>query len=86
MGPDCIIYHANHKFSDIKTPMCFQGHEHPKQTVIGDDVWIGGRVIITPGKKIGKGVIIAAGSIVTKDLEDYGIYGGNPAKLIRYRK
>lgn len=86
MGPDCIIYASNHKFSDINTPMNQQGNTPALQTIIGDDVWIGGRVIILPGKKIGNGVIISAGSVVTKDLEDYGIYGGNPAKLIKSRK
>ena len=85
MAPDCIIYSSNHNFKDITTPMNQQGHGPIKQTVIGNDVWIGGRVIILPGKKIGNGVIISAGSIVTKDLEDYGIYGGNPARLISSR-
>ncbi len=86
MAPDCIIYASNHRFEDTSIPMNQQGHVKALQTVIGNDVWIGGRVIILPGKKIGNGVIIAAGSVVTKDLEDFGIYGGNPAKLIKYRK
>ncbi|UJH67021.1 acyltransferase [Muricauda sp. SCSIO 65647] len=86
MAPDCIIYASNHNFSDLDRPMRVQGHTPPLQTIIDDDVWIGGRVIILPGKKIGKGVIIAAGSVVTKNLEPYGIYGGNPAKLIKSRK
>nr|WP_282133256.1 DapH/DapD/GlmU-related protein [Cellulophaga baltica] len=86
MGPDCIIYASNHNFSRVDIPMIQQGHSKSKTTIIGDDVWIGGRVIIMPGKKIGNGVIVAAGSIVTKDLEDFGIYGGNPAKLIKKRK
>jgi maltose O-acetyltransferase len=85
MGPDCIIYAANHKFSDITIPMNEQGHSPVLETVIGNDVWIGGRVIMLPGKIIGNGVIIGAGSIVTKNLDDYGIYGGNPAKLIKKR-
>jgi len=86
MGPDCIIYAANHKFSDVNIPMNKQGHSPNQLTTIGNDVWIGGRVIILPGKSIGDGVIIGAGSIVTKDLDSYGIYGGNPAKLIKKRK
>lgn len=86
MGPDCIIYAANHKFDRLDIPMNKQGHQERKRTIIGNDVWIGGRVIILPGKKIGDGVVIGAGSVVTKDLDDFGIYGGNPAKLINYRK
>lgn len=53
--------------------------------VIGDDVWIGLNAIICSGVTIGKGAVIAAGSVVTKTVEPYAIVGGNPAKLIRYR-
>lgn len=52
---------------------------------IGNDVWIGANVVILPGVKIGDGAIVAAGAIVTKDVEPYAIVGGVPAKLIRYR-
>lgn len=52
---------------------------------IGNDVWIGNNVMITDGVKIGDGAVIAAGSIVTKNIPSYAIYGGIPAKLIRYR-
>lgn len=86
MGPDCIIYEANHNFDRTDLPMNHQGHSPSQKTVIGDDVWIGGRVIFLPGKTIGNGVIIGAGSVITKDLHDFGIYGGNPARLIKSRK
>lgn len=52
---------------------------------IEDDVWIGYRATILSGVKIGKGAIVGAGAVVTKDLEPYGIYVGVPAKLIKYR-
>ena len=52
---------------------------------IEDDVWIGANAIILRGVKIGKGSVIAAGSVVTKDVERYCIYGGVPAKKIRQR-
>ena len=52
---------------------------------IGNDVWIGMNALIMPGLKIGNGVTIAANSVVTKDIEDYAIVGGSPAKLIRYK-
>ena len=54
-------------------------------TIIGNDVWIGLGAIIKRGVKIGNGAIIAAGSIVVKDVPDYAIVGGNPAKIIKYR-
>ena len=53
---------------------------------IGNDVWIGQRVIILPGVKVGSHSIIGAGSVVTKDIVDFSIVAGNPAKLIRIRK
>jgi acetyltransferase-like isoleucine patch superfamily enzyme len=53
--------------------------------IIEDDVWVGYGAIILSGVKIGKGSIIAAGSVVTKDIEPYSIVGGNPAKFIKYR-
>ncbi len=53
--------------------------------IIEDEVWIGFGATILSGVKIGKGAIIAAGSIVTKDVPPYAIMGGNPAKLIKYR-
>ena len=56
-----------------------------KKTTIGNDVWIGQRAMVMPGVKIGTGSIIAAGSVVTKDVEPYSIVGGNPARHIRYR-
>ncbi len=89
MGPDlyCITY--SHEFKDVSMPMCFQGREEkPKNShiVIGDDVWIGAKAIITKRKRIGDGAIIAAGAVVTKDVPAYAIVGGNPAALIRMRK
>jgi acetyltransferase-like isoleucine patch superfamily enzyme len=53
--------------------------------VIADDVWIGMNVIICSGVRIGQGAIIAAGAVVTKDVPDYAIVGGNPARVIRFR-
>ena len=56
-----------------------------RPVTIGNDVWIGAEVIILPGVSIGNGAIIAAGAVVNKDVEDYAIVGGVPAKLIKYR-
>lgn len=56
-----------------------------KDTVIGNDVWIGYNSILMPGVTIGSGAIIASGSVVTRDVAPYTIVGGNPAQLIRKR-
>ncbi|AFY95598.1 CatB-related O-acetyltransferase [Chamaesiphon minutus] len=59
--------------------------EERKEIIIGNDVWIGSRVFIRDGVKIGNGAIVGAGSVVVKDVPDYAIVGGVPAKAIRYR-
>ena len=85
MGPEVVILTQNHKFSDLNIPMWKQGYEDIRPVIIGDDVWIGTRVIILPGVTIGKGVIIGAGAVVTKNVPDYAIVVGNPARIIKYR-
>lgn len=86
MGPECLIYTQNHVFESREIPMCQQGVTAPRPVEIGNDVWIGVRVIILPGVHVGDGAIIGAGSVVTRDVEPYSIVGGNPAKLIRKRR
>ena len=86
MGTNCIIYTRNHAFSRTDIPMWKQGFSEAKPVVIGDDVWIGGRVTILPGVHVGDGAILGAGAVVTKDVPPYAIVGGNPAKVIKYRK
>lgn len=85
MGPEVILLGQNHKFGDITIPMLRQGYSIAKPVEIGDDVWIGTRVIILPGRKIGKGSIIGAGAVVTKDIPEYAVAVGNPARIIRFR-
>ena len=86
MGPDCLILTKNHNFSNTYIPMNKQGYQNDKPVTIGDDVWIGQRVIILPGIKIGSHSIIGAGSVVTKDVDKHSVVAGNPARLIKKRK
>lgn len=85
MGPEVIILTTNHEFSDVNTLLRKQGY-NVKKVTIGNNVWIGARVIILPGISIGDGAIIAAGSVVTKNVLSNTIVGGNPAKVIRNRE
>ena len=86
MGPDVIIMTSSHNVDSTSIPMNQQGSLPKQKVVICDDVWIGTRVIILPGIKVGTGSIIGAGAVVTKDVPDYAIVGGVPAKIIKFRK
>lgn len=85
MGEACFIYTRNHKTDRLDIPMCSQGFDEYKPVIISDDVWIGARVTILPGAKIGKGAIIGAGAVVTGEIPDYAVVGGVPARIIKYR-
>ncbi|MDD4689387.1 MAG: acyltransferase [Eubacteriales bacterium] len=86
MGPECIIYTRNHNFENVNIPMREQGYKEIEPVTIGSDVWIGSRVTILPGVTIGNGCIIGASAVVTKDVPDYAVVGGNPAKILKMRK
>jgi len=86
MGPDVVMMATSHAFDRIDIPINQQGSTEEQPITIGDDVWIGTRVIILPGVTIGSHSIVAAGSVVTKSCKDYSIIGGVPAKLIKSRK
>jgi len=85
MGPDVKIYSRNHKYEDIDIPIQFQGKSY-QYTKLGDDIWIGANVIITAGCSIGSHSILAAGSVITKDVPSWGVVGGVPAEIIKFRK
>jgi len=78
------ILSSNHTIPPVGEAFPISGDSH-KPIYIANDVWIGANCIITAGVKIDEGAVIAAGSIVTKDVPKNAIVGGVPAKLIRYR-
>ena len=84
IGPNVVLRASNHKFSDRSIPFQMQGHEAGKIT-IGDDVWIGANCVVVPDVVVGTGAVLAAGAVVTKDVEDYAIVGGVPARRIGTR-
>jgi acetyltransferase-like isoleucine patch superfamily enzyme len=75
----------NHGFADVDVPIFRQPHTS-KGIVLGDDIWVGAHVTVLDGVKVGSHSILAAGAVVTKDVPDYAIVGGNPARVIRMRK
>ncbi len=80
IGPNTLIATIDHSL----TPKGRREHLGiGKPITIGDDVWIGGNVTILPGVTIGNGVVVAAGAVVTKDVPDYCLVGGIPAKKIK---
>ncbi len=85
MGPEVVIWTANHAFDRIDIPMMFQGCQESKPVWIGNDVWIGTRVIILSGVKIGDHAVIGAGAVVTKEVPEWAVVAGSPAKIIRFR-
>jgi acetyltransferase-like isoleucine patch superfamily enzyme len=84
-APQVAILGGDHRYDIPGTPMLFSGRPSTPPTTIENDVWIGFRVIIMAGVRIGRGSIVAAGSVVTKDVEPYTIVAGVPAKLVRNR-
>ena len=77
---------ANEKqVQDPSIPMIKGGKKKGKKIIVEDDVWIGRNVVVMPGIQIGKGSIIGAGAVVTKDVGQYSVIGGVPAKLIKKR-
>lgn len=85
IGPNVTIRTTNHNFNNPNVLIIDQGHTSGS-VEIGEDVWIGAHVVILQNVKIGNGAVVAAGSVVTKDVEPYSIVAGVPAKKINMRK
>lgn len=80
IAPNCGFYTAGHPL-DAKRRN--EGLEYAKPIKVGNNVWIGGNVVVLPGVKIGDNVVIGAGSIVTKDIPSNVVAVGNPCKVIK---
>ena len=84
-GPSVYIGTDNHNFKRTDIPMKEQGRTE-KDVTLGSDVWIGAKAVILNGIAIGNGAIVAAGAVVTKDVEPYMIVAGVPARPVKNRK
>lgn len=85
IGPDVSILGRDHRYDIPGTPVIFSGRPQYRATTIGSDCWVGSRAVVIAGVNIGRGAIVAAGAVVTKDVEPYAIVGGVPARLIAWR-
>ncbi len=85
VGPNTVLRAANHRFEREDVPIMHQGHSEG-EIIIEDDVWIGANCTITPDVRIGRGAIVGAGAVVTRNVSPFTIVGGVPAKVIGRRK
>jgi acetyltransferase-like isoleucine patch superfamily enzyme len=82
VGPNVSFYSGTHPADPVvRQGLC--GPELGKEIHIGEDCWIGGNVIFLPGVMVGRGCVVGAGSVVTKNVPDFTMVAGNPARVIR---
>jgi maltose O-acetyltransferase len=86
IAPNVAIISSMHNHDRLDIPMIFQGATTGEKVIIEDDVWLGRNVLVMPGVRIGKGSIVAAGAVVTRDVPEYKIVGGVPARIIKDRR
>ena len=80
LAPNVAIYTAGHPIHPMSRNSAY---EYGKEVTIGDNVWIGGNVVICPGVRIGDNVVIGAVSVVTRDIPDWSVAAGNPCRVLR---
>ena len=84
VGPNVVMRASDHVMKDVNRPINQQGHTGG-DIIIEDDIWIGANVTTVGGIRIGKGAVVAAGAVVTRDVEPYTVVGGVPAVFIKRR-
>ena len=85
VAPGVLFLKENHQIGDLGTPMEAQGNTDVAPPVVEDDVWIGERAIVLPGRRIGTGAVVGAGAVVSRDVEPYQVVVGNPARPVTTR-
>jgi len=86
IGPDVKILAESKGYDNIDIPINDQDFKESKGIFIGKDSWIGAGAIILDNLKIGEGVVVGAGSVVTKDIPPFSVVAGNPARILKNRK
>jgi maltose O-acetyltransferase len=85
LGPDAKVWSVTHRFENPDIPWLKQGWDFG-EVVLEDDVWIGAGAFVMPGVRVGKGAIVSALSVVTKNIPPFAIVAGNPGRVIGWRK
>lgn len=85
MGPDVIIYSNSHEYADVNIPINQQGMKKSNPVTIGNNVWIGARVVILPGVTIGDNCIIGANTVVTKSVPANSVVTGHAGRVVKTR-
>lgn len=84
IGPNVVIHSSNHRYGSRDIPIREQGHDFA-DIYIEDNVWLGANVIVLAGVRIGQGSVVAAGAVVNKDVPEFSVMGGVPAKILKSR-
>lgn len=84
IGPNVVLVAADHRFDDPTKPMRFQGHIG-RDIEIGDDVWIAANCVVVGGVSIGRGSVVGAGAVVTRNIPPMEVWGGVPARFLARR-
>jgi acetyltransferase-like isoleucine patch superfamily enzyme len=84
IGPNVILRSSNHNYEKKGILIKNQGHR-PREVILHEDVWVGANSVILPGVVLSRGVVVGAGSVVTKSFPEYAVIAGVPAKLIELR-
>jgi maltose O-acetyltransferase len=84
IGPGAVLHNGDHRFDQVDVPIRRQGFSSAP-IVLEDDVWIGANAIVLSGVRVGRGSVVAGGSVVTRDVPPYTIVAGIPAKQISRR-
>lgn len=85
IAPNCFIGGGQYVMDQPEVPMIDLGWAPKGPVVLGDDVWLGAGVVVLDGVRVGTGCVVGAGAVVSRDLPDYAIAMGVPAKIVRFR-
>lgn len=83
IGSGVHVYVSNHEYRNTSVPIFHQGHQEVRPVIIKRGAWIGANSIILPGVCVGENSVVGAGSIVTKDVPEYSVVVGNPARVVK---